>query len=155
MNLYLDGARVARRADVRTGMSREGWWRVGGDNLSNWPNRPSSDYFAGSIDEVAVYHHGLSAADIRDHYVKSGRTLSGAPTDAYGAAVYRDGPSTYWRLAETSGTTASDSSLSRSPGPTSTVRRWVGRARSARPATGRPASTATTTSWPPTPEDGA
>ncbi len=116
MNLYIDGVRVGHRADIRTGMSRNGWWRVGGDNLSGWPNRPSSDYFAGSVDEVAVYHHGLSAADIRDHYVKSGRTLSGAPTDAYGADVYGDGPSTYWRMAETSGTTAADSSLSNDPG---------------------------------------
>ncbi len=116
MNLYIDGVRVGRRADVRTGMSRNGWWRVGGDNLSNWPNRPSSDYFAGSIDEVAVYHHGLSSTDIRDHYQASGRSLSGAPMDTYGAAVYGDGPSTYWRMAETNGTTAADSSLSNDPG---------------------------------------
>jgi PKD repeat protein len=116
MNLYIDGVRVGRRADIRTGMARNGWWRVGGDNLSNWPNRPSSDYFAGAVDEVAVYHHGLSATRIRDHYLKSGRSLTGTPTDAYGAAVHGDGPSTYWRMAETSGSTAADSSLSNDTG---------------------------------------
>ncbi len=116
MSLYIDGARVGNRSDVRVGMARNGWWRVGGDNLSGWANRPSSDYFAGSIDEVSVYHHGLSSDRVRAHYLASGRSLSGIPTDAYGAAVIGDAPSTYWRLAETSGTTASDSSLSGSTG---------------------------------------
>ena len=45
-----------------------GWWRIGGDNLSSWPSRPSSDYFNGSIDEVAVYHRGLDAAEVQAHY---------------------------------------------------------------------------------------
>ena len=116
MSLYLDGVRAGHRSDIRVGMARKGWWRVGGDNLSGWANRPSSDYFAGTIDEVSVYHHGLSADRVRAHYRASGRSLSGAPTDAYGAAVTKDAPSTYWRLAETSGTTASDSSLSGSTG---------------------------------------
>jgi PKD repeat protein len=116
MSLYIDGVRVGQRSDVRVGMARNGWWRVGGDNLSGWPNRPSSDYFAGSIDEVSVYHHGLSADRIRSHYLASGRSLSGTPTDAYGTAVTEDGANTYWRLAETSGSTASDSSLSGSTG---------------------------------------
>ncbi|QIK65377.1 PKD domain-containing protein [Nocardioides sp. HDW12B] len=112
MSLYIDGARTGYRSDVRTGASFNGFWRVGGDNLSGWSSRPSSDYFAGSIDEVAVYGHGLSSSRIRDHYTKSGRALSGAPTDAYGAAVAGDGPSAYWRFAESGGTTAVDSSLS-------------------------------------------
>ncbi len=116
MSLYIDGVRVGNRSDVRVGMARNGWWRIGGDNLSGWTNRPSSDYFSGSIDEVAVYHQGLSADRVRAHYLASGRSLSGTPTDAYGTAVTKDGASTFWRLAETSGTTASDSSLSGSTG---------------------------------------
>ena len=112
MRLYIDGVRVGYRSDVRTGYVADGYWRVGGDTLSGWPNRPTSDYFAGDIDEVAVYGHSLSANRVRDHYTKSGRSLSGTPTDAYGAAIMGDGPTAYWRFAESSGTTAVDSSLS-------------------------------------------
>ena len=39
-----------------------GYWRVGGDNLGGWPGQPSSFYFAGSVDEVAVYGSELSAS---------------------------------------------------------------------------------------------
>ncbi len=45
-----------------------GWWRVGGDSLSGWPNDPPSDNFAGSIDEVAVYAHPLTSVQVGDHY---------------------------------------------------------------------------------------
>ena len=84
MNLYIDGVRVGRRADIRTGMSRKGWWRVGGDNLSGWPNRPSSDYFAGSVDEVAVYHHGLSADQVATHFAAArGIPANKAPTASF------------------------------------------------------------------------
>ena len=72
MTLYIDGVQVGQRSDVRVGMARSGWWRVGGDNLDGWPNRPTSDYFAGSIDEVSVYHHGLSANGIQAHYAAAG-----------------------------------------------------------------------------------
>jgi len=113
MSLYVDGQRVGFRSDTTTGHSYDGWWRVGGDNLSSsWANAPTNDYFSGSIDEVAVYATALSGNQVRDHYLASGRTLSGPakPTDTYGAAVYDDEPDAFWRLAETSGTTAGDSS---------------------------------------------
>ncbi len=35
--------------------SYSGYWHVGGDNLNGWPNQPSSAYFAGQIDETAIY----------------------------------------------------------------------------------------------------
>jgi trimeric autotransporter adhesin len=116
MALYVDGVRVGFRADTTVGAAYNGYWRVGGDNLSGWANRPTSDYFAGSIDEVAVYSHPLTGKQVRDHYVASGRSIGAIPTDAYGKAVYEDGPSSYWRMAETSGTTAADSSLSSAAG---------------------------------------
>jgi PKD repeat protein len=82
MNLYIDGVRVGRREDVRTGMSREGWWRVGGDALTGWPNRPTSDYFEGAVDEVAIYHHGLTAQRVADHYTQATGVVPNQPPTA-------------------------------------------------------------------------
>ncbi len=111
MLLYVDGRLVGTRNDTRTGHSYDGYWRIGGDNLSGWNNRPTSDYFQGSIDEVAVYSHALTGNDVRDHYIASGLSAPQPPSDAYGQAVYQDGPDSYWRLAETGGTDAADASL--------------------------------------------
>ncbi|MBO2460090.1 PKD domain-containing protein [Actinomadura sp. LCR2-06] len=40
---------------------------MGGDNLSGWPNRPSSDYLNGTIDEAAVYPRALTADQVARH----------------------------------------------------------------------------------------
>ena len=40
MALYVDGVRVGRRADTTAGEAYLGYWRVGGDNLGGWPPRP-------------------------------------------------------------------------------------------------------------------
>src|SRR3712207_1383910 len=116
MYLYVDGTRVGANPDVRSGFPYDGYWRVGGDNLSGWPNRPTSDYFKGSIDEVATYRHALTGNQARSHYLASGFSSAQAPTDKYGAAVYGSGPTSYWRLAETAGTQAADASLNGSTG---------------------------------------
>ena len=96
-----------------------GYWRVGGDNIGGWPNQPSSNNIAGTIDDVAIYPTALSTAQIRNHYTLSGRTVDipPAPTDAYGKAVYNDSPSFYWRLDDAAGsTTAADASASKTTG---------------------------------------
>ena len=118
MQLYLDGLRVGANASVTSAQEYSGFWRIGGDNLNGWTNIPSSFYFNGSIDEVAIYPTALSGAQIRDHYTKSGRTLAipPAPTDAYGQVVYNDDPALYWRLNEASGSTAADVSPNMSNG---------------------------------------
>ena len=112
MNLYVDGVRVAQRTDAHTAGSYSGYWRIGGDTLSGWTNRPSSDYFAGNIDDVAVYQQALTGNQARAHFEASGRTVGGPPqpTDDYGKAVYGAGPDLYWRFGETTGATAADSS---------------------------------------------
>jgi large repetitive protein len=109
LNLYVDGAKVAHDGQTNN-QSYLGYWRVGGDNLGGWPNA-GGQFFAGSIDETAVYDHALNLAAVQAHYAASGRTPppSNAPTDNYGKAVYNDNPANYWRLDETSGGTAADS----------------------------------------------
>ena len=118
MMLSIDGIRVAQRTDVVSGQAYSGYWRVGGDNLNGWPNRGSSDYFAGAIDDVAIYPTVLSRTTVLNHYTASGRSASvpPAPTDAYGQAVYQDDPDLFWRLDDQSGQTAQDASASADPG---------------------------------------
>lgn len=65
--LYVDGGLVATGTAV-TLVSLNGYWRAGAEALSGWPSAPTSSYFAGSLDEVAVYSTVLSASRIQAHY---------------------------------------------------------------------------------------
>lgn len=118
MALYLDGVKVGSRTDTTTAQSYVGYWRIGGDNLGGWPDAPSSNYFSGVIDDVAIYPTALSATTVRSHYINAGGTVAGgtAPADDYGKAVYNAEPDLYWRLAETNGTTANDASPNQQTG---------------------------------------
>ena len=117
MAFYVDGARIGRNG-VATNQSYTGYWRVGGDNLGAWPSQPSSNFFNGAIDEVAVYDHPLSLSDVTTQYAASGRTppTSTLPADAYGKAVVQSDATSYWRVDETSGTNAADASGNGSDG---------------------------------------
>jgi len=87
MKLYVDGNLVGSRTDVTFGLGGYwGYWRIGGDNLSSWPSRPSSDYFSGSLDEIAIYHRELSSAEVTAHY-NAGIGTNVAPTAAFTSAV--------------------------------------------------------------------
>jgi PKD repeat protein len=84
MKLYLDGTKVADRADVTVGehLSR-GFWRIGGDTLSNWPSVPTTAFFTGDIDEAAVYSSVLSDTEIAAHYAAAtGATVPNLPPTA-------------------------------------------------------------------------
>lgn len=118
MALYVDGAKAASRADVTGGQAYSGYWRIGGDNLGGWTSRPTSNFIAAAIDEVAVYGSPLTLAEVIDHYEASGRvsTAPATPSDPYGTAIYNADPDLYWRLGEKSGTVAADSSRAANPG---------------------------------------
>lgn len=68
MALYVDGKLRASHTSYTVNQDYSGYWRVGGDNLNNWPGRPTSDFFAGQIDETAVYPTALSASTVSAHY---------------------------------------------------------------------------------------
>ena len=112
MVLYIDGFKVGADTSVTGAQEYGGYWRVGGDNLNGWPNQPSSSFFNGTIDEVAIYPSALTVAQVRDHYTKSGRTvdLPAGPADNYGKAVVADEPALFWRFDETTETNAADAS---------------------------------------------
>jgi hypothetical protein len=119
ISLYVDGVRVGHDNTVGTRFYN-GYWRVGGDSLgSNWAGQPSSAYFAGQVDETAIYPYALSASTVADHYVLAGGSLpAGArgPSDFYGATTYGLDPFLFWRLNETSGSNLADASNSGNTG---------------------------------------
>ncbi|MDF3302694.1 LamG domain-containing protein [Streptomyces tropicalis] len=68
MKLYVDGALRTSNPFVTTSEAGSGYWRVGGDNLDSWTNRPSSRFYTGQLDEVAVYGKVLSSSQVLAHY---------------------------------------------------------------------------------------
>lgn len=80
--LYIDGALVASDPALKAAVEYNGYWRVGGDTLAGWPNRPTNSYFAGTIDEVAVYPVPLSADRIQYHYLAGTQLDPGAPVNS-------------------------------------------------------------------------
>ncbi|MGW1844131.1 LamG-like jellyroll fold domain-containing protein [Streptomyces sp. NPDC001966] len=68
MALYVDGQLRASSVLYTGNEKYDGYWRVGGDNLNGWPSKPTSNFFAGQIDETAVYPTALSSAQVSAHY---------------------------------------------------------------------------------------
>jgi hypothetical protein len=65
MGLYVDGTLVASRADTTAAASYVGYWRIGGDKT--WGSN-NGTWFAGQVDEVAIYPKALTAAQVTDHH---------------------------------------------------------------------------------------
>jgi hypothetical protein len=66
LQLYVDGAAVA--GSTTTATSYSGFFRVGYDNLTGWTSAPTSNFLAGSLDEVALYGRTLTPTDALNHY---------------------------------------------------------------------------------------
>lgn len=85
MVLYVDGVMVGSDPQTTTAQSYLGYWRIGGDNLSGWPNAPTSSYFNGSLDNFAVYSTVLTASQVASHFALG--TGQGVPTASFTATV--------------------------------------------------------------------
>jgi hypothetical protein len=76
MQLYVDGLSVATKNGA-SAASMTGYWRIGFDDvitaLAGQGNGkiPNSNYFSGSLDEVAIYNSALTSTQIADHYYAS------------------------------------------------------------------------------------
>jgi hypothetical protein len=67
----------------------------------------ASLFGVGGMDEVAIYRYALTPAQIRGHYAANPLSVPYAP-GSYPALVLKDGARNYWRLGESSGTSAVD-----------------------------------------------
>jgi len=72
MKLFVDGQLLDTNSAITVAENYSGWWRVGYDNLGGWPNEPTSDFFAGSVDEAAVFTTALSQTQVLASY-RAGR----------------------------------------------------------------------------------
>ena len=70
MRMYVDGVlQTSQNAGITTGQSiSPGYWRIGGDDLAGHSTVPSSYYFSGWIDDVAMYDKELTPDKISAHY---------------------------------------------------------------------------------------
>jgi chitodextrinase len=80
MALYIDGALVASNAAVIAPDAANGYWRLGGGNLTDWPSAPAASAVNGVFDEAAVYPAALSAERVQAHYLAA--TTQGTPPPA-------------------------------------------------------------------------
>lgn len=78
MKLYVDSVLVATNPQT-SAQAYVGYWRVGGDAV--WGGS-SSSYFAGTLDEVAVYDRPLSSAEVSSMFTAGGGTVPNAVPNA-------------------------------------------------------------------------
>ena len=108
MRLYVDGQQVAARADTTSGEDIFGYWRVGGDTIdTTWPNRPTSTFFNGAIDDVAIFPTVLTPAQIATQWSVS----RGAPANTPPIAAFSSTTSTLTATFTAAGSTDADGTV--------------------------------------------
>ncbi|MGW7287761.1 LamG-like jellyroll fold domain-containing protein [Streptomyces sp. NPDC054847] len=105
--LYLDGMPLGSRTGTlgKSGLTHS--YLGAGYASAGWTGIAASGtyWFTGQIDEPAVYAKSLSAATVAAHY-KARNGLVAGDGPHYRGEITGDAPAAYWRLDETSGTTA-------------------------------------------------
>ena len=102
MALYIDGALVASNASVIAPDAANGYWRLGGGNLTGWPSAPAASAVNGVFDESAVYPTALSADRVQAHYTAAtttGTPPPSAPTNVQAPTVTGTTASLTWDAA--------------------------------------------------------
>nr|WP_281404277.1 LamG-like jellyroll fold domain-containing protein [Streptomyces roseirectus] len=106
--LYVDGALAGTVSGAITHLDQTRIFLGKGRTGSRWAALDSTDpwgHFSGALDEVAFYPKALTAAEIGAHYrSRTGMVTGDGPH--YRGAVTVDAPAGYWRLDESTGTTA-------------------------------------------------
>lgn len=77
MQLYVDGVLVSQKTTITTAENYPGYWKLGGDNINSWTEKPASYHFKGGLDEPRVYSRSLNASEIQK--LAQGNTLAAAP----------------------------------------------------------------------------
>jgi hypothetical protein len=64
MKLYVDNSLLASNATYTASEPHNGYWNIGGSQISGWPSPPTSAYFSGKIDDVSIFTTELSSTVI-------------------------------------------------------------------------------------------
>ena len=122
MKLYVDGVQVGANGSTRSDGFR-GFWRLGGD--SSWNS--GSGYWAGSLDEAAIYSRPLDATTVAQHHALGAAKANAAPTASFTSSTTGLGASFDGRASsDPDGTVASyawdlgDGTTATGPQPTHT-----------------------------------
>jgi serine protease AprX len=88
--MYVNGSLVASSSNT-SAQNYRGWWSIAYANAGPWSDAPSSDYFNGSLAQLAIVPSQLSSSQVS--------TLSSDSTfPSYTSAVVALGPTNYWPL---------------------------------------------------------
>ncbi|TWI95898.1 concanavalin A-like lectin/glucanase superfamily protein [Mucilaginibacter frigoritolerans] len=64
VKMYVDGVIKAEDSTNKVAETEAGYWRFGYDNLQNWPSPPTSYFYKGLLDDIAIFNHALTDADV-------------------------------------------------------------------------------------------
>jgi len=117
IQLFVDGALVTTTTSPANSLSASS---ASSAPLYLGSRGGSSQFFAGALEDVAVYQGIPTSASISGHHAAAGVTSATSSTPVvyntpYPESLYGDTPVSYWRLADASATTAADS-YGQSPG---------------------------------------
>ncbi len=90
MTLYVDGSKVASNS-VTSSQAYTGYWNIGWDNVSGWPDNPDQNSLQGSLSDAAVFPSALSSSQV------SALASVGSQT-TWSSTVTADGASKAWPL---------------------------------------------------------
>ncbi len=93
MNLYVDGVSLGNNPTV-TPDAYSGYWRLGGGNLTGWPNEPSASALTATVDEVAVYPTELTAVRVAAHH--DSNAAPGVPTNLHSTGATKSSVDLAW-----------------------------------------------------------
>ena len=71
IDLYVDGHLVAKNASPGLPQPYLGYWRLGSEGLTGWPDSSTGNSFAGTISDAAVFDSQLSAQHVLSLYQSS------------------------------------------------------------------------------------
>ncbi len=85
MALYVDGSLVASNSSVTSSQPYTGYWNIGWDNSSGWPDHPGQAFLQGSLSDAAFFPSALSSSQVATLYASGSQSTWSSNVTAYGA----------------------------------------------------------------------
>ena len=91
MTLYVDGSEVASNTSVKSSQAYTGYWNIGWDNASGWPDPPEQVFLQGSLSDAAFFPSALSGSQVAGLYNSGSQST-------WASNVAADGATKAWSL---------------------------------------------------------